>query len=139
MTPDLVKDFFDYFGDGGHQTLCNFYGSTEMMDVTFATFRSAEDANRLALDGKVRAQSAHVSRDRWVWGRLNNQHNSFVNGFPISIPHHTWKVPIGRPVANTAAFVLDKDMRPVESGVVGELYIASYNLALGYAGTEDQG
>ena len=55
MTPDLVRDFFDYFGDGGHQTLCNFYGSTEMMDATFATFHSAEDANCLTLDGKVRA------------------------------------------------------------------------------------
>ena len=61
MTPNLVRDFFDYFGDdgnegegGGGKTLCNFYGSTEMMDVTFAAFRSAEDANELTLDGKVK-------------------------------------------------------------------------------------
>ena len=56
MTPDLVEDFFDYFedGGGGDKTLCNFYGSTEMMDVTFAAFRSAEDASKLAVDGKVR-------------------------------------------------------------------------------------
>ena len=47
------------------------------------------------------------------------------------------KVPIGRPVANTAAYVLGEDMRPVQGGEVGQLYIASHNLALGYAG--DQG
>ena len=55
VTPDLVEDFFDYFedGGGGDKTLCNFYGSTEMMDVTFAAFRSAEDARDLVIDGKV--------------------------------------------------------------------------------------
>ena len=55
VTPDLVEDFFDYFegGGGGDKTLCNFYGSTEMMDVTFAAFRSAEDASELVIDGKV--------------------------------------------------------------------------------------
>lgn len=47
------------------------------------------------------------------------------------------KVPIGHPVANTATYVLDEDMKPVKGGEVGELYIASHNLALGYAG--DQG
>ena len=40
-------------------------------------------------------------------------------------------------MANTAAYVLGEDMKPVEAGEVGELYIASHNLALGYAG--DQG
>ena len=40
-------------------------------------------------------------------------------------------------MANTAAYVLGEDMRPVEAGEAGELYIASHNLALGYAG--DQG
>ena len=56
VTPDLVKDFFDYFGEEGGQTLCNFYGSTEMMDVTFAAFRSADDASGLVLDGKVSSE-----------------------------------------------------------------------------------
>ena len=58
VTPELVEEFFDYFtrGDkegGDDKTLCNFYGSTEMMDVTFAAFRSAEDAKELVIDGKV--------------------------------------------------------------------------------------
>ena len=52
MTPDLVEEFFDYFTNGD-KTLCNLYGSTEMMDVTFAAFRSAEDAKELVIDGKV--------------------------------------------------------------------------------------
>lgn len=58
---------------------------------------------------------------------------TFATWHPIvEVPPHAETVPIGKPVSNTRAYILDTELRCIPAGGAGELYLAGDGLARAY-------
>jgi amino acid adenylation domain-containing protein len=61
------------------------------------------------------------------------ENTTFTCCHPMTHPAQVGdSVSIGRPIANTQVYLLDRDMQPVPVGVAGELYMGGDGLAWGY-------
>ena len=59
---------------------------------------------------------------------------TFATWYPIVAVPGEGRVPIGRPVANTEIYILDRSQRPVPIGAIGEIFLGGDGLAHGYLG-----
>lgn len=82
-----------------------------------------------------------------LWQQLNAQENLFAHNLygPTEYTVDTFRAElkltdrpvIGNPIANTQAYVLDKNLQRCAIGVIGELYISGFGIANGYLGRAD--
>ncbi|MCI3275396.1 amino acid adenylation domain-containing protein [Streptomyces cylindrosporus] len=84
------------------------------------------------------ADLAQAITDRWPHSRLINLYGcSEAAGDSLTQVYDGGEastVPLGRPIANTRAHVLDPFLRPVPTGAIGELHLSGAGLARGYLG-----
>ncbi len=91
-----------------------------------------------ALDpAAVRAVLEHGPPEHFLNGYGPTEATTFACTYEITAPRAAG-IPIGRPIANTEAFVLDDARRPLPVGVAGQLYLGGPGLALGYLNDPDQ-
>ncbi|RLU86329.1 hypothetical protein CTZ27_25500 [Streptomyces griseocarneus] len=103
-------------------------------------FPAAFDGVRVAFTGGEVGSVAHVARilGRYPELRVGNGYGpvesmGFTTCHTVETADLTQsQLPVGRPVGNKRAYVLDESLRPVPAGVVGELYVAGGGLANGY-------
>ena len=88
----------------------------------------------LSPDHVRRALGALGPRTRLINGYGPTESTTFACCYriPQEVPAGAVSVPIGRPIANTQAFVLDAKGKPVPIGVPGELCLGGDGLARGY-------
>ncbi|MGC1394710.1 MAG: amino acid adenylation domain-containing protein [Coleofasciculaceae cyanobacterium] len=92
-----------------------------------------------------------VVNHRWVQKILKNrppqnliqvygptENTTFATYYKVKyVPEEATHIPIGRPITNTQIYLLDKHLKPVPIGVIGELFIGGEGLAKGYLNRPD--
>jgi amino acid adenylation domain-containing protein len=100
--------------------------------------RIALTADNVVLAGEaLSARAVREIRASFPGSRIANIYGPteatvYATAWYLDGPDSDQEPPIGRPVLNTQVYVLDRALRPVPVGVVGELYIAGGGLARGY-------
>lgn len=134
--------------------LCNLlkYRHITVFFLTTALFNTLVEIDidcfagvRKVLFGGERISLVHTRR---ALGRLGPRRMIHVYGptettvfatyYPIDhISDKAVTVPIGKPISNTAVYVLDRQLKPQPYGVPGELWIGGQGLATGYLNNPD--
>ncbi|MDQ6893669.1 MAG: amino acid adenylation domain-containing protein [Acidobacteriota bacterium] len=115
----------------------------ELVSVASAEGLSLPEPLRLIVIGGERALPERFAQ----WGDLAGDRVGLINAYgptEATVAATFWEaprenrpeaartVPIGRPIANVQTYVLDRKLRPVPIGVVGDLYVGGAGVARGY-------
>lgn len=102
---------------------------------------SANDcrAIKLVLSGGEVLNAELVRKIRQIWqadvANLYGPTEATIDALYFTVKENgTTAIPIGYPIDNADAYIVDPDLNPVPQGVLGEIMLAGQNLARGYLG-----
>ncbi|HEX3531511.1 MAG TPA: non-ribosomal peptide synthase/polyketide synthase, partial [Thermoanaerobaculia bacterium] len=99
----------------------------------FATLHTVLFGGEAVDPGAVRKVLASGGPERLLHVYGPTENTTFSTWYRVEdVAANAVTVPIGRPIANSRAYVLDAGLQPVALGGMGELYLAGEGLALGY-------
>ena len=119
FVPSMLQLFLAHQDLGRCTSLRRLFCSGEALPVALVERFHAVSKN-IALHNLYGPTEAAVEVTAW----------EYVPGTPLK------SVPIGKPVPNTQAYVLDRHLQPVPIGVAGELYLGGVQVARGYLNRE---
>ncbi len=98
---------------------------------------AAREVTRLGLGRVLLLERATMPRHKTCAGGISPKASALLQDIDLwhlvrDVPEDATTVPIGLPLANTTAYVLDRARRPVPVGVPGELYLGGDGLAVEY-------
>ncbi|MTJ07339.1 MupA/Atu3671 family FMN-dependent luciferase-like monooxygenase [Anabaena sp. UHCC 0204] len=100
-----------------------------------ATRKAMGQLREMMVGGEALTEALAIQLQEIVPGRVHNMYGPTETTI-WSATHTLGKVdgvvPIGRPIANTELYILDKHQQPVPVGVAGELYIGGKGVTRGY-------
>jgi surfactin family lipopeptide synthetase A len=97
---------------------------------------------RLLIIGSDRTDPLRVARWRQANGRQPRLIHAYgttectITSLTYEICEDLYDLPLGRPLPNTSAYILDRSLRPVPIGVAGDLYIGGAGVARDYRDRE---
>jgi amino acid adenylation domain-containing protein len=77
------------------------------------------------------------TRTQQVWNLYGPSEDTTYSTAALIEKNHSGPMVIGRPVANTQAYICDETLQPLPVGVAGQLLLAGDGLARGYIGRPD--
>lgn len=91
---------------------------------------------------RMSARHVNLARENCPSLKLSNiygptENTTYSTWYPIE-EMKDGSVPIGKPIANTRCYILNKNMDPLPLGISGELWISGDGLALGYLNDEKE-
>ena len=121
FVPSMLQAFLEYGDAGSCSSIRNIICSGEALSPAVAQ-RCRELLPAAELHNLYGPTEAAVDVTAWTYPAQ-------------AAPEAT--IPIGRPIANTQMYILDRKMEPVPAGVVGELYIGGVQVGRGYLNRDE--